>query len=222
MVVVAHCAAQVPGGVLPWPTGLAGGVLLTALLLIAVALWVRRPALVVVPVAIELAILAAGGVSGVPKPGRLVAVAPAPESRPSQCQARRGPLPDPTCTPGALNPNVTQDTIAATICRPGWTATVRPPTSYTNDLKRHQIDQYGYLDNALGDYEEDHLVPLSVGGSTSDPRNLWPEPGASPNAKDKVEVDLQGAVCAHQVSLASAQQAIATDWTTAEQRLGIG
>ncbi len=222
MVLVAHCAARVPGGVLRWPTGLAGGVLLTALLLIAVVLWVRRPALVVVPVAIELVILAAGGVSGVPKAGRPVAVAPAPESRPSQCQARRGPLPDPTCTPGALNPNVTQDTMAATICRPGWTATVRPPSSYTNDLKRHQIEQYGYLDRALGDYEEDHLVPLSVGGSTSDPRNLWPEPGASPNAKDKIEVDLQGAVCAHQVSLASAQHAIATDWITAEQRLGIG
>ncbi|HKF32814.1 MAG TPA: ComEC/Rec2 family competence protein, partial [Jatrophihabitantaceae bacterium] len=222
MVVVARYAAQVPGGVLPWPTGLVGGVSLTVLLLVAIALWARRPALVAVPVTIELVILAAGGVSGVPKAGRPVAVAPAPESRPSECQARRGPLPDPTCTPGAINPNVTEDTIATTICRPGWTATVRPPTSYTNDLKRRQIDQYGYLDHALGDYEEDHLVPLSVGGSPSDPRNLWPEPGASPNTKDRVEADLQGAVCAHEVSLASAQQAIATDWTTAEQRLGIG
>jgi len=222
MVVVARYAAQVPGGVLPWPTGLVGGVSLTVLLLVAIALWARRPALVAVPVTIELVILAAGGVSGVPKAGRPVAVAPAPESRPSECQARRGPLPDPTCTPGAINPNVTEDTIATTICRPGWTATVRPPTSYTNDLKRRQIDQYGYLNHALGDYEEDHLVPLSVGGSPSDPRNLWPEPGASPNTKDRVEADLQGAVCAHEVSLASAQQAIATDWTTAEQRLGIG
>jgi hypothetical protein len=222
MVVVARYAARVPGGVLPWPTGLGGGLLLTALLLVALALWVRRPALVVVPVTIELVMLAAGGVSGVPGVGRPVAIAPAPESRPSQCQARRGPLPDPTCTPGALNPNVTEDTIATTICRPGWTATIRPPTSYTNDLKRRQIDQYGYLDHALGDYEEDHLVPLSVGGNPTDPRNLWPEPGASPNTKDKVEADLQGAVCGHRVSLASAQQAIATDWTTAEQRLGIG
>jgi competence protein ComEC len=222
MVVVARYAAEAPGGVLPWPTGLVGGVSLTVLLLVAIALWARRPALVVVPVTIELVILAAGGVSGVPKAGRPVAVAPAPESRPSLCQARRGPLPDQTCTPGAINPNVTEDTIATTICRPGWTATVRPPTSYTNDLKRRQIDRYGYLDDALGDYEEDHLVPLSVGGSPSDPRNLWPEPGASPNAKDRVEADLQGAVCTHQVSLANAQQAIATDWTTAEQRLGIG
>jgi competence protein ComEC len=222
MVVVARYAARVPGGVVPWPTGLVGGVLLTALLLVALALWEWRPALVVVPVTIELVMLAAGGVSGVPKTGRSVSVGPAPESRPSQCQAKRGPLPDPTCTPGSLNPNVTQDMITVTICRPGWTATIRPPSSYTNDLKRQQIDQYGYLDRALGDYEEDHLVPLSVGGNPTDPRNLWPEPGASPNAKDKVEADLQGAVCTHQVSLASAQQAIATDWTTAEQRLGIG
>jgi competence protein ComEC len=222
MVLVARCAARAPGGVLPWPTGLVGGLLLTAVLLVAIALWARRPALVVVPVTIELVMSAAGGVSGVPQAGRPVAIAPAPESRPSQCQARRGPLPDPHCTPGAVNPDVTPGTIAATICRPGWTATIRPPTTYTNDLKRRQIDQYGYLDRALGDYEEDHLVPLSVGGNPSDPRNLWPEPGASPNAKDRVEADLQGAVCAHQVSLASAQQAIATDWTTADQRLGIG
>jgi competence protein ComEC len=222
MVEVARCAARVPGGVLPWPTGLVGGVLLTALLLVAVALCAQRPAFVVVPVTIELVILAAGGVSGVPRTGRPVAIAPAPESRPSQCHARRGPLQDPTCTPGALNPSVTPNTLAATICRPGWTATIRPPTSYTNDLKRRQIEQYGYLDQALGSYEEDHLVPLSLGGNPTDPRNLWPEPGASPNTKDGVEADLQSAVCAHQVSLASAQQAVAADWTTAERRLGIG
>lgn len=222
LVVVARYAARVPGGVLPWPAGLVGGLLLTGLLLIALALWARRPAYVLVPVVIELVMLGVGGVSGVPSTARPVAVAPAPESRPSQCHARRGPLPDPTCTPGVLNPDITRDTIATTICRPGWTATVRPPTSYTNDLKVRQIDQYGYLDQALGHYEEDHLVPLSLGGSPSDPRNLWPEPGASPNAKDGVEADLQGAVCTHRVSLASAQQAIATDWTTAEKRLGMG
>src|SRR5262249_28029775 len=115
MVVVARYAARAPGGVLPWPTGLLGGLLLTAVLLVAIALWARRPALVVVPVTIELVMLAAGGVSGAPKAGRPVAVAPAPESKPSQCQARRGPLPDPRCTPGAVNPEVTPNTIAATI-----------------------------------------------------------------------------------------------------------
>jgi len=42
-------------------------------------------------------------------------------------------------TPGALNPDVTQATIRSTICRRGWTKTVRPPTSFTSALNLAQI-----------------------------------------------------------------------------------
>jgi hypothetical protein len=66
-------------------------------------------------------------------------------------------LPDPTRTPGAVDPAVTQATIGDTICVPGWTLTVRPPERYTEELKRRQIEEYGYADRRLGDYEEDHL-----------------------------------------------------------------
>jgi hypothetical protein len=41
--------------------------------------------------------------------------------------------------PGALNPAVTQATIHSTICVPSWTATIRPPATYTNRLKRRQL-----------------------------------------------------------------------------------
>jgi hypothetical protein len=47
------------------------------------------------------------------------------------------------CTPGALTPQVTQADIGTTICRRGWTATVRPPMDYTETLKRHQMLAYG-------------------------------------------------------------------------------
>jgi competence protein ComEC len=221
LAVVAHYAARLPAGVLPWPTGLAGGVALAALLLVALAGWTYRPYLVAVLVTAALGVLAVAGVSAVPVTGTRVAVSAAPPSRASPCHARRGPLPDPRCTPGALNPAVTQATIAATICNAGWSETVRPPSTYTDALKRQQIEQYGYLGTAVGDYEEDHLVPLSLGGAPSDPRNLWPEPGASPNVKDRVEWDLQAAVCSHEVRLSDAQRAIAADWTTAERRLGL-
>ena len=53
---------------------------------------------------------------------------------PGQCHARprpREPLPDPACTPGAIDPAVTQADIATTICRTGYTATVRPPAKDT-------------------------------------------------------------------------------------------
>ena len=52
-------------------------------------------------------------------------------------------LADPVRTPGVLNPDVTQANIRSTICRHGWTATIRPPVDYTNALKRRQMRQYG-------------------------------------------------------------------------------
>jgi hypothetical protein len=82
----------------------------------------------------------------------------------SKCVSRGG-LPDLQCTPGALNPNVRQSNIKQTICVPNWTDTVRPPTSYTNKLKIQGIADYGFKDKTLGHYEEDHFIPLAVGGS---------------------------------------------------------
>jgi hypothetical protein len=73
---------------------------------------------------------------------------------------------------------------------------------------------YGFT-GPPSNYEEDHLVPLELGGNPTDPNNLWPEPGASPNAKDGVENDLNRLVCNGQMPLATAQQRIATNWKTA-------
>jgi hypothetical protein len=126
-----------------------------------------------------------------------------------------GILPDPTCTPGATNPNVTQNNIAQTICVKGYTTSVRPPVSYTDKLKSEQMQAYGFT-GALKYFEEDHLIPLELGGAPQDPRNLWPEPGNSPNPKDKVEDFLHAAVCAGQINLQAAQARIAANWTTAE------
>jgi hypothetical protein len=78
-------------------------------------------------------------------------------------------LPDPARTPGAINPAVTQETIGSTICVRGWTRTIRPPGQYTSALKRQQIRDFGYADRRMSDYEEDHLVPLGLGGSPTDP-----------------------------------------------------
>ncbi|MGH2909248.1 MAG: hypothetical protein ACRDK8_08135 [Solirubrobacteraceae bacterium] len=61
-------------------------------------------------------------------------------------------------------------------------------------------------------YEYDHFVPLELGGATNDPRNLWPEPGGSPNRKDQVENYLNREVCDGKMRLARAQRLIVTDW----------
>ncbi|MFJ8389961.1 hypothetical protein ACIQ9Q_36645 [Streptomyces sp. NPDC094438] len=148
----------------------------------------------------------------------------APASTGSSCSQARLPLPDPVCTPGAWNPAVTQATIKSTICVSGWTSTVRPPTSYTNPLKVQQIAAYGYSDTNTADYEEDHLIPLELGGAPRDPHNLWPEPryGNEPaQSKDLVENRLKTAVCKGRAGLNDARNAIATDWTTALAKLGL-
>jgi hypothetical protein len=143
----------------------------------------------------------------------------------SVCSQAYLPLPDSSCTPGSYNPNVTQSNIHSTICVSGWTTTVRPPTSYTNPLKAQGIIDYGYSDTNMSDYEEDHLVPLELGGAPRDPTNLWPEPHYGTRTaytKDGVETKLKNAVCNGQITLSSARSAIRTNWTTALQVTGIG
>jgi hypothetical protein len=141
----------------------------------------------------------------------------------SPCNARTEygyVLPDPTCTPGAINPEVTAGNTGQTICAYGWTRTVRPPESYTEALKRSQMSEYGDT-RPIYDYEEDHLIPLELGGAPSDPHNLWPDPGASPNTKDDVENAANRAVCDGRMSLAAAQRQIATDWVAFGRSLGV-
>jgi hypothetical protein len=114
-------------------------------------------------------------------------------------------LADPVRTPGVLNPDVTQANIRSTICRHGWTETIRPPTSYTNELKSKQMRQYGEA-GSLSEYQEDHLISLELGGSPTDPRNLWPEPYPRASDVDQIENELNDEVCSGQLTLAQAQQ----------------
>lgn len=128
-------------------------------------------------------------------------------------------LPDPACTPGAVSPKVTPDTLDDTICRPGYTKSIRPSKAITEAEKEANAAAYSYT-GPLSAAEFDHLVPLSLGGDPNDPRNMWTEPGESPNPKDSVEVRLAQLVCDRRVPLAAAQEAIATDWTTALSVVG--
>ena len=107
-------------------------------------------------------------------------------------------------TPGVLNADVTQASIDSTICVHGWTKTIRPPTSYTNALKRKQMHEYG-VGGSLSDYQEDHLISLELGGHPTDPRNLWPEPYPRASEVDSIENDLNAQVCSGDLLLESAQ-----------------
>jgi hypothetical protein len=132
-------------------------------------------------------------------------------------------LPDRSMTPGAINPDVTAQTIDQTICVRGWTRSVRPGVRYTERLKKSQIRAYGYADTRPWQYEEDHLIPLDLGGSPDSPLNLWPEPHLGAGvfgsyAKDRLEARMVKLVCRHQLSLDRARAMMATDWVAAYRR----
>jgi hypothetical protein len=111
----------------------------------------------------------------------------------------------PTLTPGSLNPDVTQATIGSTICVRGWTKTIRPPSSYTSELKEKQMRQYGERGPPT-DYQEDHLISLELGGNATDPRNLWPQPYPRAAEVDRLENELNAKVCSDELTLAAAQR----------------
>jgi hypothetical protein len=132
-------------------------------------------------------------------------------------------LPDPKCSPGAVNPAVT----LGMLCPIAHTSQWRPPASYTNNLKIRQLAQYDYVDSQ-GDHsqtrtstEEDHIVSLELGGAPQDPANLWPEPHQSWNEKDSVESAAHDAVCRGALTLPQAQQAMMSNWYELGKRLGV-
>jgi len=134
---------------------------------------------------------------------------------PGQPAPRVGPshlYPDPETTPGAINVEVSQANIQQTICVRGWTATIRPPQSYTGTLKKQQLQAVRFTDKNPAHYEEDHFISLELGGNPRDPKNLWPEMWGTPGtplasrgpfpppivgakAKDKTETALNTAIC---------------------------
>ena len=87
------------------------------------------------------------------------------------------------------------------MCVPGYAKKVRAVPAW---LKRQAYAEYGIAQYKTGDYEVDHLIPLSLGGSNSI-RNLWPQSTkTSPwnsYVKDALERKLHKLVCAGQLDL---------------------
>ena len=124
----------------------------------------------------------------------------------------------PVCSPGAVNPEVTQANIHETICDSGWTKTVRPPARFTNKLKRQQMKELN-ITGSLRDYEEDHRVPLEVGGAPQDPKNLWPQPWPEARKKDRLETAIKKDVCLGALTLKEGQAIFLGDfWSEYERR----
>jgi hypothetical protein len=110
-----------------------------------------------------------------------------------------------------LNPAVTQASIDETICVRGWTKSVRPPFEVTNAIKLKKLRERGLTEADKSRFELDHIIPLALGGSPDDTRNLRLEPWPEADRKDGVEACLAHAVCAGRISLNEARRRIWKD-----------
>jgi hypothetical protein len=152
----------------------------------------------------------------------LQAVALPPEKVCTQRVVPRGfILPDPACTPGAINPTVTinvlQDPNYRTSCtRDGATSAAQKNKTYGWYGLPHPAHNTG----ASQFCELDHLISLELGGADT-LENIWPQCGPDKvtlreryfKQKDAVENYLAAQVKAGTISLHDAQWGIANDWT---------
>jgi hypothetical protein len=125
----------------------------------------------------------------------------------------------------ALNPQVTDANIDRTICVIGYTRTLRPPTTYTNGVKAHLLDDAGLDRSHAGEYELDHIIPLEIGGNPEDPSNLQLQPWYGENSaheKDGLENKLHNMVCRGEVTLVDTQHCIAEDWHACKAAITAG
>ena len=132
------------------------------------------------------------------------------------------PIPDPKCTPGAINPTVTSAVLRdpyffkANCVRNRVTTEREKAATYRWYGIRPRGDKHGSRQIC----ELDYLVPLELGGAdTLD--NVWPECGPANvpvwkryfRRKDLVEGYLTKRVEEGKMKLWDAQQGIAKDWT---------
>lgn len=120
--------------------------------------------------------------------------------------AQRDATLPPLQTPGAVDSTVSQVNIDETICRVGYSRSVRAVYAVTETIKR-RLMRSEHPGERMADYELDHLVPISIGGAPLDGRDLWLHPRrGQANASDKniLAYVLWRLICEHRVPLQTA------------------
>jgi hypothetical protein len=132
-------------------------------------------------------------------------------------------LPDPSCSPGDAFPlEVIQingkyakepgGVIVGDICVSGYSDNIRDVDQST---KEAVYKEYGVFNRTTNEYEIDHIIPLSIGG-TNDIKNLFPQP-AMPrpgfHQKDICETCFKRMICNGELNITEAQFIMAKNWT---------
>lgn len=130
-------------------------------------------------------------------------------------------VPDPSCTPGAINPTLTEAVLKDPAFRTGCVRNdATSESEKQKTYKWYKTKHPGHNTGSTQTCELDHLVPLYLGGAdTLD--NIWPQCGPSGvhlddrffKEKDKVEFYLGQQVREGKMELEKAQKGIAEDWT---------
>jgi len=152
---------------------------------------------------------------------------PPPRTKTSGCVIRHA-LPDPECTPGAVDTSVTKEGVCTR-----YTQNARHPNKR---LDNEVFAEYGLSRGGDTKYENDHVISLELGGADADIANHFPQAyedktkiqkmraGELPDdelgahAKDMVESWLHQRVCndkmpaEYRLELWQAQYKIATQW----------
>jgi hypothetical protein len=131
------------------------------------------------------------------------------------------PLPDPSCSPGAVNPTLT----VAVLTAQGFTTDCLRDKATSASKKEITYKWYKLAKPAHNSgqgmvCELDHIISLEIGGADT-LENIWPQCGPSRAAlnsrffkqKDAVENFLADEVAANRMALADVQRGIAEDWT---------
>jgi len=121
-----------------------------------------------------------------------------------------------------LDERVTQQSVADTICKPGYADTVSPPVDEMLAHKNRLLAQRGIDADDSTEYALDRRVPIVLGGSPDATSNfdLLPWGGhRGERRKELLAAKLKRCVCAGKMSLSAAQAAIAGDWPAQYARL---
>ena len=116
-------------------------------------------------------------------------------------------------TNGAINEGVTQSNITTTVCVSGYTKTIRPPTSYTNRVKKELL--LTNPDKNMTHYELDHIIPLAVGGHPTNVNNLWAQPRYgewNAGRKDVLESFVHRELCKGKLTLQESRNIFIDNW----------
>ena len=112
----------------------------------------------------------------------------------------------------AVDERVTQGTLRSTICKRGWSESVRPPYEWSHAHKQRLMRERGIPASEFGAWTLDHIQPIEDGGSPADPRNLQLQTKAAALAKDLDENRIHWNICNGRSTLAEGQAEMLRLW----------